>query len=221
MSMGHGPSREEGLEFFAGMLAKNEEHARRHSSSYLSLKEGQRPKVVIAFCSDSRLQTCMFGDSLDLVNNLFVGRDIGNSYEDSEGGVDYAVRHLGVPVLFIMGHTGCGAAQAACGDYSAESPAIRSRLDKVRTDKDETRCPQTNVDAQVKLALERYSSKVIGGELTVIGGVFDLLGRYGGPPGKVYVTNLNGAADVARIKEKLSQSGAFPEDLLDWAVRRL
>ncbi|MFC1680001.1 carbonic anhydrase, partial [Elusimicrobiota bacterium] len=143
--------RKDGLRFLADMLRKNEEHVRRHGATYLDLKDGQRPKVVIAFCSDSRLQTCIFGDSLDLINNLFVGRDIGNSYEDSEGAVDYAIRHLGVPVLFIMGHTGCGAASAACGDYSMESPAIKSRLDHVEKDSDESRCPQTNVDAQVRL----------------------------------------------------------------------
>ncbi|MFH1726515.1 MAG: carbonic anhydrase [Elusimicrobiota bacterium] len=215
------PTKEDSLRYFAGLLERNEEHARAHGASYGALKSGQRPKVVIAFCSDSRLQTCIFGDSLDLVNNLFVGRDIGNTYSDSEGAVDYALRHLGVPVLFIMGHTGCGAAEAARGDYAGETEAIRARLGRLKTGEDEAHDPEANVDAQVGLALRRYPEKVSSGDLVVIGGVFDLVGHYGGLPGKVYLTNLNGATGVGRIKEGLSRCGAFPDGLLDATVRRL
>ncbi|MFH2203425.1 MAG: carbonic anhydrase [Elusimicrobiota bacterium] len=214
-------STQDALEYFAGLLQKNEAHAREHGHLYAVMKDGQRPKIVIALCADSRIQTCIFGSGLELINNIFVGRDIGNCYTDSEGAVDYAVRSLGVPVLFIMGHTGCGAAAAARSDYSAATAAVKSRLDNFKTCGDAARDPQANVDAQVALALKRYAPEVAAGELTVIGGVFDLLGQYDALPGKVYLTNFNGSADPAEILRGLGRSGAFREELLEGCVKRL
>lgn len=211
----------EGLDYLRVLLERNEAHAREHDGLYASLKDGQAPKVVIALCSDSRIQSCVFGDSLDLVNNLFVGRDIGNTYGESEGAVDYAIGHLGVPVLFIMGHTGCGAAEAARGDFSKESAAIKERLSEISTRGDEARDPQSNVDAQVAAALEHYSGKVASGALVVLGGVFDLTGAYGGLHGKVYLTNINGKTDPEAVRAELGEIGMFPQDLLASTVKRI
>ncbi|MFC1520927.1 carbonic anhydrase [Elusimicrobiota bacterium] len=209
------------LRYFAGMLAKNAEHARKYRKLYKTLRAGQQPKVVIAFCADSRLQSCMFGNSLSLINNLFVGRDIGNTYSDSEGAVDYAIRHLGVPVLFIMGHTGCGAALAAHGDYSKETRAIRSRLCKMKIGSNAARGPQKNVDAQVNLAIKKYSAIVTSNKLVVIGGIFDLTGSYGAVHGKIYITNLNGISDLNTIRKQLSAFKVFQKNLLPSTIKRL
>ncbi len=75
-------------------------------------EEGQHPAVAILSCSDSRVPVehifdCGIGD-------IFTVRVAGNVVGPSElGSLDYAVEHLGVSVLLVMGHTQCGAVQAA------------------------------------------------------------------------------------------------------------
>jgi len=209
------------LRYLAGLLEKNEAHSRAHHARYEALAAGQSPKLVIALCSDSRLQTCIFGDSLELLGELFVARDIGNTYTDSEGAVDYAVRHLHVPLLLIMGHTGCGAAKAAAGDSSEETPAIKARLSNLKLCGDEGRDPQANVDEQVRLAMVRYSDWVSDGRLTVIGGVFDLIGAYGGLAGKIYITNVNNSNNISQIRKEIEKDEIFTSSQLDSTLKRL
>ncbi|MGK9236877.1 carbonic anhydrase [Inquilinus limosus] len=44
---------------------------------------------------------------------LFIVRNAGNSLDLAAPGIEYAVRHLGLPLIMILGHEGCGAVQAA------------------------------------------------------------------------------------------------------------
>ena len=73
---------------------------------------GQTPMAAILSCSDSRVPAELlfdlgFGD-------LFVIRVAGNvPGEDETGSIEYAVDHLGVPLVVVLGHTKCGAVSAA------------------------------------------------------------------------------------------------------------
>jgi carbonic anhydrase len=209
------------MNYFSELLESNRVHAAQNQALYAGLKDGQKPKMVIALCSDSRLQTAMFGDSLEQVGKLFVGRDIGNTYEDSAGAVAYAVEHLDVPLVFIMGHTGCGAAAAAASDYSGESSGIKDRLDHLHVTGDTIKDPQHNVDEQVAKVGGRYLGKVSTGQVTVIGGVFDLVGAYGGNQGQIYITNVNGITDVDEMKRVLSEKKFANVSLLEEVVKRV
>jgi carbonic anhydrase len=74
---------------------------------------GQQPNVVILTCADSRVPPELIFDAW--LGEIFTVRVAGNvAYESSViESLEYAVVHLGVPLLMIMGHTGCGAVKAA------------------------------------------------------------------------------------------------------------
>ena len=73
---------------------------------------GQNPFAVVVTCSDSRtVPEHMFMMGL---GDLFVIRVAGNVVGPVElGSVVYACEHLGVKLVLVLGHTGCGAVEAA------------------------------------------------------------------------------------------------------------
>ena len=88
--------------------------------------EGQRPFAAIIACADSRVSPALLFD-LDR-GNLFVSRVAGNSIDTGTlGSTEYAVAELGVQLVMVLGHSDCGAVNAAMGvaDGSAEFPAER------------------------------------------------------------------------------------------------
>jgi len=76
------------------------------------LIEAQHPFAVIVSCSDSR-----FPPEIIFANregDLFVVRTAGHVIgSDAAGSIEYAVEHLGVPLIVVMGHDNCGAVTAA------------------------------------------------------------------------------------------------------------
>lgn len=76
-------------------------------------KEGQSPYALFISCSDSRISPVrLFGAN---PGDFFVLRNVANiipPYHSQELGItavlEYAIRHLHVPHLIIMGHTDCG-----------------------------------------------------------------------------------------------------------------
>ena len=75
-------------------------------------EHGQSPFAVIVACSDSRvipevIFQCGIGD-------LFVVRVAGNVIDDHQlGSIEYAADHLGAKLVMVLGHTHCGAVDAA------------------------------------------------------------------------------------------------------------
>ncbi len=76
------------------------------------LVAGQHPFACVLSCADSRVPPeIVFDEGL---GDLFVVRVAGNIVDDAvTGSLEYAVEHLGVPLVVVMGHTGCGAVKAA------------------------------------------------------------------------------------------------------------
>lgn len=82
--------------------------------AFARLRVGQRPFAVILGCSDSRVPPELVFDQG--FGDLFVVRLAGNVIEPSVlGSIQYAHRHLGVSLLVVLGHEGCGAVKAALG----------------------------------------------------------------------------------------------------------
>lgn len=74
--------------------------------------QGQHPFVTVLTCADSRLPVERVFDRG--VGDVFVVRVAGNIAGTSETGtIEYGVEHLKTPLLVIMGHTKCGAVNAA------------------------------------------------------------------------------------------------------------
>ncbi len=73
---------------------------------------GQEPYAVIVTCSDSRvIPEAIFSAG---IGDLFVIRVAGNVMDNHQlGSVEYAVEHLGCSLAVVLGHTHCGAVDAA------------------------------------------------------------------------------------------------------------
>jgi carbonic anhydrase len=85
--------------------------------------EGQRPFAAIIACADSRVSPALIFD-LDR-GNLFVSRIAANSIDTGTlGSTEYAVAELEVRLVMVLGHSDCGAVNAAIGvvDGNAEYP---------------------------------------------------------------------------------------------------
>jgi carbonic anhydrase len=76
------------------------------------LVDGQQPWAAILACADSRVAPEWIFDAA--LSDLFVVRSAGNTaFSAAVGSLEYAVDHLGIPVVLVVGHSGCGAVQAA------------------------------------------------------------------------------------------------------------
>ncbi|MCM1228224.1 MAG: carbonic anhydrase [Clostridium sp.] len=75
-------------------------------------QNGQNPYAVIIGCSDSRaIPEVIFNAG---IGDLFVIRVAGNVIDPHQlGSIEYAVHHLGVNLVVVMGHDHCGAVAAA------------------------------------------------------------------------------------------------------------
>jgi carbonic anhydrase len=80
---------------------------------------GQNPFAIVLTCADSRVPPeILFDQGL---GDLFVVRTAGNVVDEiALGSIEYAVAHLQVPLLLVLGHQGCGAVTAATGEGAAE-----------------------------------------------------------------------------------------------------
>ena len=74
--------------------------------------EGQQPYAVIVTCSDSRvIPESIFSAG---IGELFVIRAAGNVIDNVQlGSIEYAAGHLGCPLAVVLGHSKCGAVDAA------------------------------------------------------------------------------------------------------------
>lgn len=77
-----------------------------------TLAKGQVPYAAIVTCSDSRvIPEAIFSAG---IGDLFVIRIAGNVMDDHQlGSIEYAVEHLGCRLVVVLGHTHCGAVDAA------------------------------------------------------------------------------------------------------------
>ncbi len=94
--------------FVADELTHQFQDAGRRSE----LKNGQKPWAIIVTCADSRVVPELIFDTG--IGELFVIRVAGNIANTSTlASVEYAVHNLGVKLIVVLGHEGCGAVKAA------------------------------------------------------------------------------------------------------------
>ncbi|MFQ3611889.1 MAG: carbonic anhydrase [Fimbriimonadales bacterium] len=94
--------------FIKGKLTHpNQDPETRQKLAY----EGQAPMAVVVTCSDSRVPPELIFDRG--LGELFVVRCAGNVVDAYQiASIEYAVEHLGVPLLIVLGHSECGAVKA-------------------------------------------------------------------------------------------------------------
>lgn len=164
-----------------------EGHGRFHASAdkvHLEQHSKQhKPIAAVLSCSDARVPvehilSCGIGE-------LFVVRNAGNVADEVsvQASLEYAVNHLGVPLIVVLGHTNCGAVKACMEGYEhghvhgmigqhvskIEEAVIRGAGDYRKT-----------VEENVRLALERLGRNealkqaVSEERLGLVGCVYDI-----------------------------------------------
>jgi carbonic anhydrase len=93
----------------------------------------QTPFAVVLGCADSRVPVEIIFDQGP--GDIFGIRVAGNVVEPGTlGSIEYAVRHLKVHLIVILGHEGCGAVAAAMQDKEqrdAQPENVRFLLDRI------------------------------------------------------------------------------------------
>lgn len=135
-----------GNERFATMHEKHPDVGKKRRKEML---KGQHPFVVILSCSDSRVPPEIIFD-LGL-GDIFEIRNAGNVLDEHIiGSIEYAVMHLGVKLIVIMGHQDCGAIKATLsGKY--DTKYIKSLEDSIKP----------AVEDCIKKGLETNSENVV------------------------------------------------------------
>ena len=142
-----------------------------------ALNNGQAPYAIIITCSDSRVipeNIFMTG-----IGGLFVIRIAGNVIDEHQlGSIEYAASHLGAPLIVVMGHTHCGAVDAAI-NHDPEG-YIKFITDKIKVaigdERDPYKAACMNVkecEKEIESSLEIQEVEHLEG-LKVIGAMYHL-----------------------------------------------
>jgi carbonic anhydrase len=106
------------------MKHPNQSFARR-----VEVAKGQHPFAIVLTCSDSRVPPEVLFDVG--LGDIFVIRVAGNTADDAAiASMEYAVEHLHVPLIVVLGHERCGAVQAAvqAADSKEKAPGRLSAI---------------------------------------------------------------------------------------------
>jgi carbonic anhydrase len=92
--------------------AANEPNERDFSHDRAERAKSQYPIAAVLSCADSRVSPELLFDQSP--GDVFVVRLAGNFLDDDGfASLEYAVKFLGAPLVMILGHTNCGAIDAA------------------------------------------------------------------------------------------------------------
>ena len=128
-------------EALAELIAGNERYASEKSIYPRSSMDRvaqtaphQAPFAAVVGCSDSRVPVELLFDQG--IGDIFVIRTAGNNVNSEMvmGSVDYAIEHLGVKVLLVLGHGSCGGVTGAITEGEEEHGNIGSLLSTIRED---------------------------------------------------------------------------------------
>lgn len=160
-----------------------------HTPPLSDITKGQWPFASILSCADSRVNPENVFDVRQ--GNLFNVRNAGNVGGDiSIGSLEYSVAVLGVPLLAVLGHSGCGAVSAAQrylrtgelpgGDIDAVVKAIVPAIESLPDD--HTLGQAIEANAQHSARILRRQSGVIReavdrGKLRIVHGIYDIRSR--------------------------------------------
>ena len=115
------------------------------------LVDGQHPFACVLGCADSRVPPeIVFDDGL---GDLFTIRAAGEVLDSSViGSIEYAVEHLHVPLVVILGHAGCGAVSATIDVVRGKGHVTGDISTLVRTIEPAVRATAPRADERTFLA---------------------------------------------------------------------
>jgi len=104
-----------------------------HSSRerMLEVESDQHPAAAVLGCADSRVPVELLFDTG--FGDLFVVRNAGTMATAAAiASLEYAVGHLAVPVIVVLGHEGCGAVAAAFDSTMTLTPSLAQVVGQLR-----------------------------------------------------------------------------------------
>lgn len=138
--------------------------------------QGQAPYAIVITCSDSRvIPEAIFAAG---IGDLFVIRVAGNVIDNHQlGSIEYAAGHLGTELIVVLGHTCCGAVDAAMNhDPDGFIKFITDEISlAIGDEKDETEACIKNVRhsvAEIEHSLEIQKQETHG--LKVVGALYHI-----------------------------------------------
>jgi carbonic anhydrase len=145
--------------------------------------EGQHPLAAVLGCADSRVPVELLFDSG--FGDLFVVRNAGTmSTTAAIASLEYAVGHLDVPLIVVLGHEACGAVSAALHPELLLTPNLAQVVGQLRME-----LLQYGADLTLEESCRRHTLSAAGnlvhssvlltdrlraGQLTVVAGYYDL-----------------------------------------------
>lgn len=144
-----------------------------------ALLDAQTPRAVLLGCVDSRVPPEVVLDQG--VGDLLTVRTAGQSLAGvALGSIEFGVRVLGIPLVVVLGHTGCGAVLAALSDDHPDghlgelTGEVADRLQQV-VGSDPVRATGANLAATVA-ALRSLGTLVTpaGDQAHVVGMLYDM-----------------------------------------------
>ena len=159
-------------------------HPNQSLEHRLELAEGQKPIAAILTCADSRVSPEIIFDQG--LGDLFVLRVAGNVINDLfVGSLEYAVEHLNVSLLMVLGHSECGAVDATVkggqppGHINSLVQAIKPALDRLKKQSPDW----VNIVAKenVKISVERLrisdpilTARYEEGNIDIVGAFYNI-----------------------------------------------
>ena len=137
--------------------------------------QGQQPYAIVLACSDSRvIPEAVFSAG---IGELFVIRVAGNVVDNHQlGSIEYAEDHLGCNLVVVLGHTGCGAVDAAMHHepYGTVKFITDEIAEAIGSERDEASACLANVAHSVKRIEESRKVRADEGEhgLRVVGALY-------------------------------------------------
>lgn len=146
----------------------------------------QAPFCAVVACSDSRVPVEHIFDQG--IGDIFVIRTAGNSVNGDlvMGSVDYAIEHLKVKSVIVMGHESCGGVTGAITEpeEEVENSKIDELLATIREDVRDFYGQEDKLDDAIRmnaskqveriLANPEVKEKVEKGELSVVGAYYNV-----------------------------------------------
>ncbi|MEE9426393.1 MAG: carbonic anhydrase family protein [Methylococcales bacterium] len=154
-------------------------------------RAGQFPIAIILSCIDSRTSVELIFD-LGL-GDVFSARIVGNIVDDNIlGSMEFACKLAGSKLIFVLGHTHCGAIKGACADLQLDHLTgllqhIKPAVDSIRSEQS----GNTSADDEsfVRMVAERNVNRMVAqiraqspllaemenkGEINICGGMHDV-----------------------------------------------
>ncbi|MBQ6510160.1 MAG: hypothetical protein IJI07_11855 [Flexilinea sp.] len=138
-------------------------------------KNGQHPYAIVICCSDSRVIPEQIFSAA--IGDLFVIRVAGNVLDNHQlGSIEYAAAHLGCSLIVMLGHTHCGAVDAALSGHT--DGFISYITDDIREavgdEKDPLQAARLNVLHGVRRIRDEFSEHPEIAGITVRGALYDI-----------------------------------------------